>query len=306
MPRRPRLPPSLRPLQTFEAVARYRNVTQAAAELAVSQPAATQQLRALERFVGAALVRGERRGVALTPVGEALALRLTGVFDEMAAALEAARDRARGGHGLTVALLATLAQRWLIPRLAAFQELRPDLEVRLLTTSAMVDLDREDVDLAIRVGDGRWPGCRADFLAANDLFPVAAPMLLANRPLHALADLAGHVWIHVDASPRRDDWGRWLNAAGATELVSAGRMAFANSAQALDAAAAGLGVAMAHAPFVAADLASGRLVRPFPERVAEPDAFYLVANAADADAPHIRAFRDWLLSTVPQHSRDPV
>lgn len=298
MVERTRLPPSLRSLQVFEAVARHRNVTHAAEALCVSQPAVTQQLRVLERFVGAPLVRAERRGVTLTPIGNALAARVARAFDDLGDALAEAAGRARGGPGLTVALLTTLAQRWLIPRLAAFQELHPDIDVRLFTTSRLVDLEREDVDVAIRVGDGHWPGCRADFVSSNDLFPVASPLLLASRPLSRAEDLARHVLIQVDAPPRQDDWARWLAPVAAGSVQPAGRMEVASSAQALEAAAAGLGVAMAHAPFVELDLAAGRLVRPFPQRLAEPDAFYLVSAESSAMLPRVRAFRDWLLSCL--------
>ncbi len=294
------LPPSLRCLQAFEAVARHRNVTLAAAELGVTQPAVSQQIRALERHLGQRLIRGDRRGIDLTAGGAALAARLIGVFDDLRGALDDAAGRAGNTQPLTLALLATLAQRWLIPRLPSFQALHPEIEVRLLTTSRMVDLQREDVDLAIRVGDGRWPGCRSDFLAENALFPVASPMLLARLPLNEPADLARHVLILVDAPPRHDDWRRWLDSAGvnvgAGGFKTAGRLAFASSAEALEAAVAGLGVAMAHTPFVEDDLASNRLVRPFAERVVESDAFHLVSSRAAAMLPRVAAFRDWLLA----------
>ena len=292
------LPPSLHCLKAFEAVARHRNVTLAAGELGVTQPAVTQQIRALERHLGTRLVRADRRGVELTATGAALAGRLVRSFDELRDALSDAAGRGAGVQPLTLALLATLAQRWLIPRLASFQSRHPEIEVRLLTTSRLVDLQREDVDLAIRIGDGRWPGCRSDFLFENALFPVASPLLQARAPLNTPADLARHVLITVDAPPREADWRRWLAHVGATDLQPAGRLSFASSAQALEAAVAGLGVAIAHTPFVESDLAAGRLVRPFAERIVEDDGFYLVAPRASASLPRVADFRAWLLGAA--------
>jgi len=293
------LPPSLRCIRAFEAVARHRNVTLAAEELGVTQPAVTQQLRLLERHLGTRLVRADRRGIDLTAAGAALATRVVRTFDDLRDALDDAAGLTGSAAPLTLALLATLAQRWLIPRLPSFQAAHPDIEVRLLTTSRLVDLQREDVDLAIRVGDGRWPGCRSDFLFENALFPVASPALLSRLPLATPTELARHVFISVDAPPRHDDWSRWLIHAGLGGLKPQGRLSFASSAQALEAAAAGLGVAIAHTPFVEGDLKTGRLVAPFTERIVEPESFYLVAPRAAASLPRVASFRAWLLDAGP-------
>ena len=293
------LPPSLRCIRAFDAVARHRNVTLAAEELGVTQPAVTQQLRLLERHLGTRLVRADRRGIDLTAAGALLATRVVHIFDDLRDALDDAAGLTGSAPPLTIALLATLAQRWLIPRLASFQAAHPEIEVRLLTTSRLVDLQREDVDLAIRIGEGRWPGCHSDFLFENALFPVVSPALLSRLPLDTPADLARHVFISVDAPPRHDDWSRWLEAAGLDGLKPQGRLSFVSSAQALEAAAAGLGIAIAHTPFVEGDLQTGRLIAPFSERIIEPESFYLVAPRAAASLPRVAAFRAWLLGAGP-------
>lgn len=293
------LPPSLRCIRAFEAVARHRNVTLAAEELGVTQPAVTQQLRLLEGHLGTRLVRADRRGIDLTAAGAALASRVVRTFDDLRDALNDAAGLAGNAPPLTLALLATLAQRWLIPRLPSFQSLYPDIEVRLLTTSRLVDLQREDVDLAIRVGDGKWPGCRSDFLFENALFPVTSPDLLARTPLNCPGDLSRHVLITVSSPPRHDDWARWLAHAGVVGLKPQSRLEFASSAQALEAAAAGLGIAIAHTPFVEGDLRTRRLVAPFDTRIIEPESFYLVVPRAAAALPRVAAFREWLLEAGP-------
>jgi LysR family transcriptional regulator, glycine cleavage system transcriptional activator len=289
--------PALAALRAFEAVARHLNVTRAAEELGVTQPAVTQRLRALERQLGVRLVRRDGRGLALTPEGQGYAATLTRAFAQIHRGTERLLAGRRTGR-LTVALLPTLATRWLIPRLAGFQARHPAIEVRLATQASPVAQPPADVDLAIRFGSGRWPGFAADFLMPDDSFPALSPALLRRRPLARPADLARHTLLQVAAEPRIGDWPRWLEAAGCVRLEPAGRLSFPSSAQAIEAALAGLGVVMAHRPFVADDLASGRLVAPLQHTVAGDGGYWLVARREDADLPRVRAFRDWLLQQV--------
>lgn len=292
------LPPSLKALRAFEATARHLNVSRAAEELGVTQPAVTQHLRQLEDFLGVRLLNRGRTGVSLTEAGRTYATRLQRALAEINEATSEVVARERTGGVLTVALLGTLAQRWLIPRLPSFQAAFPDIEVRLFTTSRLVDLLREDVDIAIRFGDGAWPRCRSDYLMPNDTFPVASPGLLARSPLDRPSDLAEQVLLQVEAPPRTDDWRDWLDAAGCPGLESAGHLGFETSSHALEAAVAGLGVAIGHRPFVMDDLASGRLVAPFEITVPSDGAYHLVSAHSDADRHRIAAFRDWVLAQV--------
>jgi LysR family glycine cleavage system transcriptional activator len=288
--------PAFPSLRAFEATARLGSVTRAAAELGVSQPAVSQQLRQLETMLERSLLRRVAGGIVLTAAGELYAARLRRAFDELQGATEELLATGADARVLTLSLLATFAQRWLIPRLAGFQRAHPDLEVRLLTTSRLVDLAREDVDLSIRAGSGRWPGCRADFLIENQIFPVASPALLARRPVHRPGDLAGQVLLRVEAEPRDRDWQRWLAAAGVPALEPRGWLTFASSSHALEAAIAGLGVAIGHTPFVIDGLAAGRLVAPLALEVGGDGDFYLVAARAKAERRKIAQFRGWLLA----------
>jgi LysR family transcriptional regulator, glycine cleavage system transcriptional activator len=285
-----RLPP-LSALRAFEAVVRHGSVTRAAAELGVTQPAISQRLRQLEAFLERPLVRRDAGGIAITTEGQAYGARLERAFAEIRAATEAVRP---GERALTVSVLATFAQRWLIPRLAGFQEAYPDIEVRLLATSRIADLWREDVDLSIRPGGGRWRGVRSDFLVANDLFPVASPALLERQPVREPQDLAAQVLIRVEAEPRDQDWPRWLAAAGVPQLQPRGWLPFASSSHAIEAAIAGLGVAIGHTPFVVDAVDAGRLVAPLPCRIAE-DGYFLVAARDNVESRKVRHFRSWLI-----------
>lgn len=281
-------------LRAFEAVARHGSVTRAAAELGVSQPAVTQQLRQLEALLEVPLVRRVAGGIAVNVEGQVYAARLQRAFAEIEAATEALRASASQDRVLTVAVLATFAQRWLIPRLAGFQGTHPDLEVRLLTTSQLVDLGRDDVDLSVRSGHGRWPRCRSDFLIANQVFPVASPELLRRGFLRVPDDLRRHTLIRVEAEPRRHDWRHWLAAAGLADLEPRGWLTFANSSHALEAALAGLGIAIGHTPFVVDGLEAGQLAAPFALKLDDDD-YFLVSASERAEIRKIRLFRDWLL-----------
>jgi LysR family glycine cleavage system transcriptional activator len=290
------LPPSLKALRAFEAAARHLSVTRAADELAVTQPAVTQQIKALEAFLGVRLVYREGQGLALTSAGRAYADRLHGAFAEIGAATAELLHQEKDGGAVTVSLLPTLAQRWLIPRLGSFQAAHPDIEVRFSATARVVDLRREEVDLAIRFGEGVWPGCDSQFLMANDMFPVLSPQLQEAQPIGRPEDLAEHIWLRVDAEPRSGDWPAWLAAAGAEGLEPKGWVAFETSSQALAAATAGLGVAIGHRPFVMDDLSSGRLVMPLEAAVSSPQAYYVVTPSGIETPPRVAAFRDWLLA----------
>ena len=151
-------PPSLKALRAFETAARHLSMSRAADELAVTQPAVTQQIKALETVLGVRLIYREGQGLALTSAGRAYAERLHSIFTEIGAATADLLHQEKKGGALTVSLLPTLAQRWLIPRLGSFQTIHPEIEVRFSTTARIVDLNREDVDLAIRFGEGSWRG----------------------------------------------------------------------------------------------------------------------------------------------------
>jgi LysR family glycine cleavage system transcriptional activator len=290
-----RLHPSLKALRAFEAAARHLSMTRAADELAVTQPAVTQQIKSLETFLGVTLIYREGQGLALTPKGKAYAERLQDAFNEIRDATDTLLHQNKRAGALTVSLLPTLAQRWLIPRLGSFQNAHPEIEVRFSTAVRIVDLNREDVDLAIRFGEGSWPGCHSQFMMANDMFPVLSPQLQEVRPLIKPEDLADHTWLWVDAEPRPGDWSAWLAAAGVEGLEPRSRIAFETSSQALAAATTGLGVAIGHRPFVMDDLSSGRLVKPLEAAVSSTQAYYVVTASGTRIAPRIAAFRDWLL-----------
>jgi LysR family transcriptional regulator, glycine cleavage system transcriptional activator len=289
--------PSLNGLRAFEAAARYLSFTRAAAELNVTQTAISHQIRRLEDQLGIRLFERRTRELLLTREAAAYLPAVQGAFEELRQATARLQRPARGGM-LTVSTTASLAAKWLVTRVAAFQDANPGIEVRISTSSHLVDFVREEVDMAVRYGRGSWPGLRATWLMAEDIFPVCSPALLRDgKPLREPADLANHTLLHTTTS--REDWQLWLTAAGLPISIAARRgLSFDQSFMAVEAAVDGLGVALGRTRFVEADIAAGRLVVPFDVVLPADAGFYIVAPEETADTPKIALFHDWLIASV--------
>ena len=205
--------PSLNGLRAFEAAARHLSFTLAAAELNVTQTAISHQIRRLEQELGVKLFVRQNRALALTAEAQEYLPGVRAAFNDLKLATDRLL-RKDSDHVLTVSTLASLAAKWLLPKLSAFQEAHPGIDVHITTSTNLVDFRSGDVDAAIRYGRGQWPGLRADWLMADELFPVCSPALLAGRkPLERPEDLADHVLLHTSAA-NNDDWRLWLTAAG--------------------------------------------------------------------------------------------
>lgn len=213
--------PSLTSIRAFEAIARHKSISSAADELGVSQPAVSQQLRHLEGSLGCVLTTRRARGIELTREGEVLAARLTQAFAEIWAGIEIARRFDGRERSISVCLLPTFAQRWLVHRLVTFSERFPDIGVRLISADSIEDLDRIDADIVIRCGRHHGSGVRAEPLMANRYFPVASPKLIARHPIETPGDLRNHTLIRIEAEPRHLDWPRWFQEARSADICPA-------------------------------------------------------------------------------------
>ena len=172
--------PSLNGLRAFEAAARHLSFTNAATELNVTQTAISHQIRRLEEELGIRLFVRQNRALTLTPEARDYLPGVRAAFNDLRLATDRLL-RKDNDHVLTVSTLASLAAKWLLPRLSAFQEAHPGIDVRITTSTALVDFKSGDVDAAIRYGRGQWPGLRADWLTADELFPVCSPALLDRQ-----------------------------------------------------------------------------------------------------------------------------
>jgi LysR family glycine cleavage system transcriptional activator len=286
--------PSLNGLRAFEAAARHLSFTNAATELNVTQTAISHQIRRLEEELGIRLFVRQNRALELTPQARDYLPGVRAAFNDLRLATDRLL-RKDNDHVLTVSTLASLAAKWLLPRLSAFQEAHPGIDVRITTSTALVDFKSGDVDAAIRYGRGHWPGVRADWLTADELFPVCSPALLTGkRPLKCPEGLAHHALLHT-SGVYDDDWRLWLTAAGLpTDISKAPGLTFDLILMTVQAALDGIGVAMGRTSYVEADIAKGRLVVPFKITLPTDAGFYLVSPEARADPPKLAAFRQWL------------
>ena len=290
--------PSLNGLRAFEAAARHLSFTNAATELNVTQTAISHQIRRLEEELGVRLFIRQNRALALTAEAAQYLPGVRAAFNDLRFATDQLL-RKDNENVLTVSTLASLAAKWLLPRLPAFQEAHPGIDVRITTSTALVDFKSGGVDAAIRYGRGHWPGLRADWLMADELFPVCSPALITgDRPLRCPEDLAQQTLLHTSAG-YNDDWRLWLTAAGLPPNISKHPgLTFDLILVTVQAAIDGLGVAMGRTSYVEADIAKGRLVVPFKIALPADAGFYLVSPEARADSPKLSAFRHWLVASL--------
>ncbi len=288
MPRR--LPP-LNSLRAFEAAARHLSFTLAAAELNVTQAAVSHQIKSLEERLGMPLFRRLNRALLLTDAGQTLYPAMSNALDVMATAIDRLHRHDKSGE-LTITTMDSFAATWLVPRLARFQKMHHDIDIRITTSDEMVDFTRENVDMAIRYGHGDWPGVFVEPLMVEEMFPVCAPSLLqSGPPLNTPADLKHHMLLHDDM---RVDWRMWLMAAGEPDIDTTRGLSYQHSNLVVQAAEQGDGVALARSVLVSNSLATGRLVKPFDLALPVNYAYYVVCPLGSEKRPKIKEFRMWL------------
>jgi LysR family glycine cleavage system transcriptional activator len=285
-----RLPPFFG-LRALEAAARHQSYSRAAEELAVTHGAVSQQMRKLEAELGARLF--ERRGNAMIPTPEAARLaaevaRAVGQLQNAVAAFAQAAER----DPLVVSLDPQVASKWLPQRLTRLlaDPAGKNLEIRVEERRA--DFVTDGVDMGVRYGSGRWDGVEAVRLFEESLHPVCSPAFAAQHPISAPEDLLTTPLLHHGYRP----WSLWFEAFGLTAPAQTGLL-FEDSLMLLEAAAQGLGVALARSVLLESDLASGRLVAPLPDSVVASDlGVYVVWRADSRKLSRIAALRDWLLA----------
>jgi LysR family transcriptional regulator of beta-lactamase len=277
---------SLNHLHAFAAASRHLNFTHAADELCVTQSAVSHQIKALEAQIGMPLFLRTTRGLQLSDAGARLAPLVQQAFAQLEKAVALIDDRAPP-EKLTVAVVGTYAQGWLLERLPLFQAEHPHIELRLQTHNNKLDLATETIDAAIRFGDGAWRSVQAQPLQRAPLAPLSTPELAATltRP----ADLRRCTLLR---SYRTDDWPAWARAAGCDTLQARGPQ-FDSSVLMVQAALLGTGVALAPPSMFRRELAQGRLVQPFATE-AEVGRYWLTRSLAREPSTALQAFTAWL------------
>lgn len=304
-----RLPP-LNALRAFESAARHLSFKKAARELHVTPGAVSHQIKLLEDHLGVALFRRLTRALELTSEAQAMLPKVREGLESLAAAVERVRARSEAS-ALTILSPPNFAARWLIPRLARFTKLHPNVELHVASRLAMIDgrdggggapaTDvRGDVPLVmVRFGSGRYPGAHVDEVFSAVYVPVCSPRLLkGEHPLRKPADLRFHTLLHDETVAEegvRPSWHDWLAAVGVKGVDATRGPHFSNASLALEAAIEGMGVTLAMQPLIAPDVRDGRLVVPFAIAAPAEFSYYIVTPEASAQNPAVAAFREWLL-----------
>jgi LysR family glycine cleavage system transcriptional activator len=282
-------------LPAFDAAARHLSFTKAAAELHVTHGAISRAIRNLEERLGTRLFERGTRSVRLTPAGAIYAAEIGAALDRVGAATIVATASRLAGV-LNVSTSDGFAGRWLVPRLHRFHRAHRDIDVRLSTSGLFADFIRDGIDIAIRYGAGGYEGVVWELLAEEEVSPVCSPELLqGEHPLRSPGDLRHHRLIHDNF---RIDWAMWLEHAGLDDIDPNSGVKFDAAAYAVEAAVQGEGVLLGRSALVSADLAAGRLVRPFNLALKSRWKYYVVYPDGALRQRKVKAFRDWLFSEM--------
>jgi LysR family transcriptional regulator, glycine cleavage system transcriptional activator len=292
--------PGLRSLRAFDAAARHLSFTRAAADIGVTPAAISHQIKELEDQIGASLFARTSRTMRLTREGEILQSAAIESLEALTRALQKIR-KMKNAKQLKISASPSIGAKWLVPRLDRFLATVQGADVRLDVSASVLDFDRDDLDVAIRFGEGKYPGLRADLLFQDHVFPVCSPRLITKgKPLNTPRDLLHHQLIHLDWEAQGlpwPNWRMWMQAAGIRDFDDTRGLHFGQTSLAVQAAIDGQGVALGDSNLVADDLAQGRLVKPFELSLRAPPqfAYYVISPIETAEAPMVKAFREWSL-----------
>ena len=284
----------LRALQAFDAAATHSSLSKAAEALGVTHGAVSRQIKQLELYLGVALLHRRPNGVETTDAGERLHRATRQAFSALQIGLRGVK-RARDGRSVTISLSASLATKWLVPRLPAFRAQHPGIALFLDTNDEVIDFDDSEVDVALRYGVPDWGDLHCERLLDEDLIVVAAPSLVANEKLPmAPSAIARLPLLHDQFDPA---WEKWADAVGLDRSqVGAADVKYRDSAVLITAAIDGQGVALARRLLVGDDLDAGRIVRLDASTISLDRALHFVCRAGDQDRAPIGSLRGWLFS----------
>ncbi|MDE4132564.1 LysR family transcriptional regulator [Phaeobacter sp. QD34_3] len=278
--------PPLAALRAFSAFAETGNVVKAGAALNVSHAAISQQLRALERHMGVALLERNGRGLSLTQDGAHLARGLQLGFSTIQTAVQ---DLTTSGAARPLHITCTpmFAAQWLMPRLAEFRALHPDVDLVLDPVGELVELTPGGIDIAVRYGAGQWAGLETEPLLQSPMTVVAAPHLLEGQRVSSPQDLLDFPWLEELGTTEAT---KWLTSRGVDDALRGSRIRLPGNLL-MEAVRDGQGIAVSVQAFVAEDLRAGRLEALFTE---EDSRGYHIATVPGVLRPQARKFISWL------------
>ncbi|MEM7223730.1 MAG: LysR substrate-binding domain-containing protein [Pseudomonadota bacterium] len=299
--------PPLTALPAFEASARLRSFTQAAAELYVTQAAVSRQIRVLEENLGVRLFERSHRRITLTEEGQRFQHVVAVALDLVANSASELRGEVTSAD-LTIAADLSMAHLWLLPRLPLFRDAFPDIVVSILASEREADCLKEGIDLALLYGDGNWPGFDARLLVREEIFPVCSPSYLTDRPAiegpedladQVLLDLRGERWDWVD-------WRQWLTAKDVALPEDARTLAFNNLPLLIQAACRGQGIGLGWRCLVDDLLDEGTLVQPFDLSLRTDRGYYVLKRANIRLSPESQVLYDWVIRMSERDSQGAV
>jgi LysR family glycine cleavage system transcriptional activator len=287
--------PSLNSLKVFEAVARHLSFTKAAAELYVTQAAASHQIKILEEQLGVALFSRHPRRIQLTSEGKILLPVMTKSLDAIASGVEKITSDTGLGM-LRVRLGPSISAKWLSPKLNDFWRHNPGINLSLFHSNEEVDFSREDIDIAIAYGDGNWPNVECFHLLSLDLFPVCSPAIVTGLSGgFTESDLENLPLLH-DTSYK--PWSTWVRGANLNGVNPNRGVIIDDTNVLVQAAIDGQGVVMGSSLVVSEHIRSGRLVRLFDHILRPDEGYYIIYPKVHSQRQNVRLFKNWLLSQI--------
>jgi LysR family transcriptional regulator, glycine cleavage system transcriptional activator len=292
--------PPLNALRAFEAVARHLSFSKAADELHVTPGAVSQQIRALEQLLEVWLFNRTRRWVSLTEAASRMLPDIQAGLETLSRACSS-KSTPPGHRTLTISVAPSFASKWLLPRLPSFYDQHAEVDLRISATVGLADFRRDGVDLAIRLGHGRYPGLVAEPLFAEALTPLCSRELKRKGRLQKPDDLRKHRLIHDTSIPGAGEhaaWDKWLALAGAKQVSPQRGVRFTLAELAMQAAIDGAGVVLGRVVLAERDVAAGRLVRPFKTVLPLDVSYFLVTPNAPPPRQEVLSFRNWLFNSL--------
>lgn len=285
-------------LRVFEAAARLNNFAQAASELHVTPAAISQQIKKIEERLGIRLFERTGRGIRISESGKRLQSDVHDALKLLDDAVGLVIHEPSTNY-LSISTVGAFAARWLVPRLDRWRIDHPATDIRVSTGGHLIDFKRDQIDFAIRIGHGRYPGLSSMQLLPEAIVPLCHPNLLrGEHPLRKPGDLANHTLIHFhpDIGDIKMDWGDWLANVGVTNIEDHGGLYFNDYSVAVNAAVTGQGVLLGLRALVGDDLRNGTLTIPFGDSLDQGLGWHIVIPNHQTNLPRINEFTDWLMS----------
>ncbi|MEO6354915.1 MAG: transcriptional regulator GcvA [Oxalobacteraceae bacterium] len=288
--------PSTSCLLAFETAARHLSFTKAAHELHITQGAVSRQTAILEEYLGSRLFERINRRLVLTEVGREYALQVSAILQQIEMATFQAMTYDSAVGVLKLAILPTFGIKWLIPRLPKFTAAHPDVQLNLSTEVLPFDFSQRQVDAAIHFGEPNWPGAVMVRLMGEEVVPVCSRALSAQ--INSVADLCHMTLLQHTTRPQA--WRDWFDRVGVDCPNALFGPRFEQLSMVIQAAVAGLGVALMPKFLVETEISQQQLSVPFPFAVKSPQSYYLAYPEKNAGKPAVIKFRDWILGELQQ------